>query len=167
MVSREFVRLIMIESGQVLTRSEMMSRIRDRNTGPEIKIRHILRSNGFNYRLHCSGIPGRPDIVLRRWNTLILVNGCFWYCHDCQGTRRPKSNRSFWNAKIKRNIERDAANLAVCRELGWRVLVVWECALRGKGRWKEDRLGREMSAWIQRDAKRVTVRQIRGKQEKP
>lgn len=153
----------MIKSGQVLTRSEMMSRIRDRNTGPEIKIRHILKSNGFNYRLHCSGIPGRPDIVLRRWNTLILVNGCFWHGHDCQGTRRPKSNSRFWNTKIERNMERDAANQAECRRLGWRVLVVWECALRGKGRISEERLSHEIITWLERDTKRASVKQIKGR----
>lgn len=144
-------------------RSELMSKIRGRDTKPEIFIRNIIYSAGFRYRLHAKGIPGRPDIVLRRWKTLIFVNGCFWHGHDCHGTRRPKSNRKFWNAKIKRNIERDTDNLAECRRLGWRVLVVWECALRGKSRWAEERLARQMSAWIERDAKHVSIKQIRGK----
>ena len=118
---------------------------------------------GYRFSLHGKGIPGHPDIVLRRWNTLVLVNGCFWHGHDCHGTRRPKSNRKFWNAKIERNMARDAANFAECRRLGWRVLVVWECALRGKGRLREERLAKDMSAWIGRDAKRASIKQIRGR----
>lgn len=153
----------MKSDSQRLLRSQVMSRIKAKDTGPEIYIRNIIYSAGFRYRLHAKRIPGRPDIVLRRWKTLIFVNGCFWHGHDCHGTRRPKSNRKFWNAKIKRNIERDANNLAECRRLGWRVLVVWECALRGKGRWTEERLAREMSAWIERDAKRASSKQIRGR----
>jgi DNA mismatch endonuclease (patch repair protein) len=143
-------------------RSNMMARIKGKDTRPELVVRHILHAAGFRYRLHAKGLPGRPDIVLRSRKTLVFVNGCFWHGHDCHGTRLPKSNRRFWNAKIRANMDRDVRNLAECRRLGWRVLVVWECALQGKGRWSEERLTSEMSAWIGLDAKRASVRQIRG-----
>jgi DNA mismatch endonuclease (patch repair protein) len=141
----------------------MMARIKGKGTCPELTVRRILHAAGFRYRLHAKDLPGRPDIVLRPWRTLVFVNGCFWHGHDCHGTRLPKSNRRFWYAKIEANMDRDARNLAECRRLGWRVLVVWECALQGKSRWSEERLSSEMSAWIGLDAKRASVRQIRGK----
>ena len=144
-------------------RSYAMSRIKGKDTRPELTVRRILHAAGFRYRLHAKDLPGRPDIVLRSRKTLVFVNGCFWHGHDCHGTRLPKSNRRFWNAKIKANMARDARNLAECRRLGWRVLVVWECALRGRGRWSEAWLSREVTAWVTKDHVRVSTRHFRGK----
>jgi DNA mismatch endonuclease (patch repair protein) len=151
----------MADSLTLAERSNMMSRIKGKNTRPELVVRHILHAAGFRYRLHAKDLPGRPDIVLRSRKTLVFVNGCFWHGHDCHGTRLPKSNRRFWNAKIKANIARDARNLAECRRLGWRVLVVWECALRGQGRWSLEALGREICRWLTLDFRRVTIRNIK------
>jgi DNA mismatch endonuclease (patch repair protein) len=142
-------------------RSTMMGRIKGKNTRPELAVRRILHAAGFRYRLHAKDLPGRPDIVLRSRKTLVFVNGCFWHGHDCHGTRLPKSNRRFWNAKIKANMARDVCNLAECRRLGWRVLVVWECALRGQGRWPLERLCGEICRWLTLDFRRVTIRNMK------
>ncbi len=144
-------------------RSRVMSRIKGKDTRPELAVRRILHSAGFRYRLHAKDLPGRPDIVLRSLKTLVFVNGCFWHGHDCHGTRLPKSNRRFWNAKIKANMARDARNLAECRRLGWRVLVVWECALRGRGRWSDTSFSKEISRWLFMNAKRIRIRHIKAK----
>lgn len=144
-------------------RSEMMARIKGKDTLPEFYVRRILHFSGFRYRLHVKGIPGRPDIVLRSRQRLIFVNGCFWHGHDCHGTRLPKSNRKFWSDKINGNRARDERNLAECRQLGWSCLVVWECALRGKGRLSEERLSREIITWLEREVKRPSIKQIKGR----
>ena len=138
-----------------------MARIKGKDTRPELTVRRTLHAAGFRYRLHAKNLPGRPDIVLRSRKTLVFVNGCFWHGHDCHGTRLPKSNRRFWNAKIKANMARDERNLAECRRLGWRVLVVWECALRGRGRLSLEALGREICRWLTLDFRRVTIRNIK------
>lgn len=144
-------------------RSRIMSRIQGENTGPEIYVRKLLSINGYRYRLHDRAIPGSPDIVLKRLLTIIFVNGCFWHGHDCRGTRLPKSNRKFWSDKIKRNRARDARNLAECRQLGWSCLVIWKCALRGKSRLSEERLRHEIIAWLEREVKQPSVKQIKGR----
>jgi DNA mismatch endonuclease (patch repair protein) len=152
----------MADSMTAAERSAMMARIKGKDTRPELAVRRILHSAGFRYRLHAKDLPGRPDIVLRSRKTLVFVNGCFWHGHDCHGTRLPKSNRRFWNTKIKANMDRDARNLAECRRLGWRVLVVWECALRGRGRLNTNRLSTEITAWLSKAAFRITNKNIKG-----
>jgi len=144
-------------------RSVMMSGIRGKDTCPELKIRKIIHAAGYRYRLNFSSIPGKPDIVLSKYCKLVFVNGCFWHGHDCHGTRLPKSNRKFWSDKIKGNRARDERNLAKCRQLGWSCLVIWECALRGKGRLSEERLSREIITWLEREVKRPSIKQIKGK----
>lgn len=146
-----------------IERSFMMARIKGKDTRPEFHVRCILSASRIRYRLHVKGIPGRPDIVLRPRNRLIFVNGCFWHGHDCHGTRLPKSNRKFWNEKITQNKARDARNLAECRQSGWSCLVIWECALRGKGRLSEERLSREIILWLEREVKRPSIKQIKGR----
>ena len=153
----------MADSMTAAERSTMMGRIKGKNTRPELAVRRILHAAGFRYRLHAKNLPGRPDIVLRSRKTLVFVNGCFWHGHDCHGTRLPKSNRRFWNAKIKANMARDVCNLAECRRLGWRVLVVWECALRGQGKWSDASFSKEISEWLFMDAKRIRVRHLKAK----
>ena len=111
-----------------------MSRIRGRDTKPELVVRRWLWHQGFRYRLYVKSLPGRPDIVMRKWRTVIFVNGCFWHGHDCQSDRRPSTNARFWQEKIERNRERDARNVAALQAAGWHVLVVWECQLSAKRR---------------------------------
>ena len=111
-----------------------MSRIRGRDTKPELVVRRWLWHQGFRYRLYVKSLPGRPDIVMRKWRTVIFVNGCFWHGHDCQSDRRPTTNAQFWQEKIERNRERDARNVAALQAAGWHVLVVWDCQLSAKRR---------------------------------
>lgn len=112
-------------------RSKLMSRIRGANTTPEKKLRSLLHKAGFRFRLHVKDLPGKPDIVLPKHKTVIFVHGCFWHGHTCnKGTTRPKTRAEFWEKKIRSNIERDCRNYDELTNLGWKVLVVWECELK-------------------------------------
>jgi len=111
-------------------RSERMSRIRSTNTLPEVVVRRALHASGFRFRLHCKELPGKPDIVLPRHKTVVLVHGCFWHRHhDCKIATNPKSNSDFWRKKFDRNVARDAHCREQLEARGWRVIVVWECEL--------------------------------------
>ncbi len=111
-----------------------MSRIRGRDTKPEMLIRRGLHARGLRFRLHDRKLAGTPDLVFSRRRAVIFVHGCFWHGHDCSLGVRPRSNAGFWNEKIDRNRERDAAATSRLQREGWRVATVWECALRGRGR---------------------------------
>lgn len=109
-------------------RSQLMARVRDRDTKPEMIVRRLVHGNGFRYRLHVRDLPGCPDLVLPRHGKVIFVHGCFWHQHRCKrGNRQPKSNADYWNAKLERNRKRDAKHRRELRKLGWQVLIVWEC----------------------------------------
>ena len=111
-------------------RSLNMSRIRSKNTKPEEKVRKYLFSKGFRYRKNVKNLPGTPDIVLPRFKTVIFVNGCFWHKHDCGCFVWPSSNEQYWKTKIQRNVERDAKNISILVNQGWKVIIVWECELK-------------------------------------
>ena len=113
-------------------RSYNMSRIRSKDTLPEEIVRKYLFSQGFRYRKNVKNLPGCPDIVLPRYNTVIFVQGCFWHMHDCGRFHWPSTNQEYWIPKIERNVERDNNNQRLLKELGWNVLVVWECQLKKK-----------------------------------
>lgn len=116
-------------------RHRCMSRIRGRDTKPEMVVRRWLWHQGFRYRLCVKSLPGRPDIVMRKWRTVIFVNGCFWHGHECENNRqRPSTNRQFWQEKFERNRARDARNQTLLQAAGWHVIVVWECQLSPKRR---------------------------------
>ena len=109
-------------------RSWNMSRIRSKDTKPEIHVRSMLHRMGFRFRLHRKDLPGKPDIVLPRLNTVIFVHGCYWHRHSgCKFAYEPKSRVEFWTAKFRDNVERDKRNQEALSALGWRVLVIWEC----------------------------------------
>jgi DNA mismatch endonuclease (patch repair protein) len=112
-----------------------MSRIRGRDTKPELLIRQGLHRLGFRYRLQQRNLPGKPDLVLSRYRTAVFINGCFWHDHGCFLCKRPKTRPEYWEAKLTANKARDQKVLHALLSSGWRVLVVWECALRGEGRW--------------------------------
>ena len=111
-------------------RSKNMSHIRSTNTKPEEKVRKYLFSKGFRYRKNVKSLPGCPDIVLLKYKTVIFVNGCFWHKHDCSRFVMPSSNQDYWIPKINTNKERDERNQARLREMGWNVIVIWECELK-------------------------------------
>jgi len=108
-----------------------MARIRGKDTKPELLVRSLLHRMGYRFRLYRKDLPGTPDIVLPRLRTVVFVHGCFWHRHkDCKGTSTPKTHVDFWEAKFKRNVERDSRNRRDLRRLGWRYIVVWECETR-------------------------------------
>ena len=113
-------------------RSRNMAKIKSENTKPENIVRKYLFKNGFRYRKNDKRYPGKPDIVLPKYHTVIFVNGCFWHMHNCSRGRMPLSNKSYWLPKIKRNIERDKNNIMSLESMGWKVIVIWECELKNK-----------------------------------
>lgn len=119
----------MVDTLTPTERSERMSRIRSRDTKPEIWVRKFLHANGFRFRLHRRDLPGRPDIVLPKYRTAIFVQGCFWHAHSCQKGRVPGTRSEFWKEKFEKNVARDKRNIGALRREGWRVLRVWECEL--------------------------------------
>ncbi len=111
-------------------RSYNMSRIRSKNTKPEMKLRKALHGAGFRFRVNVRRLPGTPDIVLAKYHTVVFVNGCFWHGHQgCSHYTHPKTNPEFWAAKVTRNQQRDAIDNARLKALGWQVITVWECEL--------------------------------------
>lgn len=111
-----------------------MRRVKGKDTGPEMRVRRRLRAMGVGYRLGGWGLPGRPDLVMPGRRLAIFVHGCFWHGHDCpRGARQPKANAAYWSAKLGRNRDRDARVAAELASVGWRVLTIWECALKDVG----------------------------------
>ena len=109
-------------------RSEIMSRIRGKNTKPELIVRKYLSSKGYRYKLHDKNLPGRPDLVLKKHQTAVFVNGCFWHQHPgCKKATSPKSNNVYWDAKLAKNVDRDKKNIETIENEGWRCLILWEC----------------------------------------
>lgn len=122
----------------VLTRSEVMARVKGKNTAPELKVRAALWRAGLRYRLHAAALPGKPDLVFPGRRLALFVHGCFWHGHDCpRGARAPKENADYWRRKIGRNRARDQATVQALTAMGWRALTVWECELRREGRLAE------------------------------
>lgn len=111
-------------------RSMNMSHISGKNTKPEEIVRKYLFSKGLRYRKNVKNLPGCPDIVLKKYKTVVFVNGCFWHKHDCGRFVWPSSNVEYWHNKINRNVERDAKNAVLLAEAGWQVLTIWECELK-------------------------------------
>lgn len=128
-----------------------MSRIRGKDTRPELELRRLLHAAGFRYRLHGKKLPGRPDMVFPKYRAVVFVHGCFWHRHDCPLFHWPASRGDFWRAKLNRNAERDQQTAARLQEAGWRVLTVWECALRGRGRLQDDELREQAVSWLKGD----------------
>jgi DNA mismatch endonuclease (patch repair protein) len=128
-----------------------MSRIRSRNTKPEMALRLGLHSRGFRFRLHCRNLPGCPDLVFPHYRTVILVHGCFWHGHACPMFKLPVTRAEFWAAKIAGNRTRDTRDLKRLAAAGWRTLVVWECALRGPNRQPVEKVLDEIAGWLNLD----------------
>ncbi|HEY8566603.1 MAG TPA: very short patch repair endonuclease [Beijerinckiaceae bacterium] len=116
-----------------MDRSEVMRRVRAKNTRPELIVRSVAHKLGYRFRLHRDDLPGKPDLVFPRRRAVVFVNGCFWHGHDCKrGTRIPATNTEYWTAKIARNKARDAASRKALQDAGWAVIELWECQLRDK-----------------------------------
>lgn len=121
----------MVDTIDAASRSAVMSRVRGKDTKPEMAIRKMVFGAGYRYRLHGKKLPGKPDLVFAGRRKVIFVHGCFWHRHaGCALARIPKSRVEFWTAKLEGNRDRDARHLATLREMGWSAMVVWECELR-------------------------------------
>jgi len=137
----------MVDVVDSATRSRMMSGIRGRNTKPEILIRSLLHRQGFRFRLYARDLPGRPDIVLPRYHAVVFVHGCFWHGHDCQLFKWPSTRPEFWREKIERNRANDHKVMDVLFASGWRIGIVWECAIRGAGKNIEG-VAQHLAGWL-------------------
>ena len=126
----------------------MMSGIRGKNTRPEIFLRKGLHAEGFRFRIHAT-LPGKPDMVFPKWNAVLFVHGCFWHGHNCHLFKWPSSRPEFWRTKINGNATRDEANITKLLEAGWRVGIVWECALKGRTRLAIDAVISAIAKWLQ------------------
>lgn len=129
-------------------RSAVMSAIKGVDTRPEILVRKLLFASGFRFRLHSKKLPGKPDVVLSKWRAVVFVHGCFWHQHrGCRRAVMPSSRSEYWLPKLRRNVERDAEEIASLRSAGWRVCIVWECAC---GRRSLEELQRRLADFIRK-----------------
>jgi len=113
-------------------RSEIMARVKQKDTKPEMIVRRLLHKMGFRFRLHRKNLPGKPDITLPKFKAVVFVHGCYWHGHNCQKGRPSETRKEFWAKKIFGNRKRDQANITALQKIGYRVLVVWECETRNK-----------------------------------
>lgn len=129
-------------------RSKNMQAISNRNTKPGLLVRKLLHSRGFRFRLNVKTLPAKPDIVFPKYRAVILVNGCFWHGHDCPVFKWPKTRTEFWKEKITGNQQRDKRNLRDLQAAGWRVLTLWECALKGRYKLPLDVIADLIENWL-------------------
>lgn len=139
-------------------RSRMMAGIRGKNTQPEMLLRRGLHRRGFRYRLHARDLPGKPDLVFPKYRAVVFVHGCFWHGHDCPLFRLPGTRTEFWRSKIDRNRLNDGKAVSALKASGWRVGVVWECALRGQGANAPEDVCEAVAAWLSGNSKTVEFR---------
>ena len=145
----------MVDVVDKATRSRMMAGIRAKNTKPEVALRSALHRLGFRFRIHDRKLPGRPDIVFPRYRAAVQVHGCFWHRHEgCRFTTNPSSNAEFWQAKFQANATRDRAAELKLQENGWRIGVVWECAIRERG---AADIAAQLASWLRTEGKRLEL----------
>ena len=150
--------LLMADIVSTEVRSRMMSGIRSKDTMPEITVRKGLHRLGFRYRVNDRRIPGKPDLHFPKWNALVFVHGCFWHGHDCHLFRLPKTRTGYWNAKIEKNRERDRLTESNLMAGGWRLAIVWECALKGRQRLEQQQMLDGLAIWLRSDNVRIDIR---------
>jgi DNA mismatch endonuclease (patch repair protein) len=138
-------------------RSRNMSAVRGKDTKPEMLIRSELHRRGYRYRLHVRDLPGRPDLVFPKFGAALFVHGCFWHAHACNLFRLPGTRRQFWQTKLEGNLERDRRSESVLHAAGWRVGVIWECALRGPTRLPEGTVADRVESWLNSDCPKLTI----------
>jgi DNA mismatch endonuclease (patch repair protein) len=130
------------------TRSRIMSKVAQRDTGPELQIRRALHGLGFRYRLNVRGLPGTPDLVLPKYHAAIFVHGCFWHAHGCRLSKIPETRSEFWKQKFADNRARDKRAVRQLQAKGWRVLIVWQCAIKGKKAQELERTVNAIASWL-------------------
>lgn len=135
-----------------------MAAIKGSHTKPELIVRKAMHAAGLRYRLHAKDLAGKPDLVFPRYRAAIFVHGCFWHQHDCHLFKWPATRAEFWRTKIGRNVENDAKATAMLLEQGWRVAIVWECALKGRTRRDESKTMQMLVAWVKSNRRTITIR---------
>jgi len=138
-------------------RSEMMAGIQGKDTKPELKVRKALHHLGFRYKLHDKTLPGKPDLVFPKFNAVIFVHGCFWHAHGCHLFKWPSTRTEFWKSKILENKKRDKENIKKLLDLHWRVLTIWECAMKGKYKLNFDSTIIFVSEWLKSSDPRAVI----------
>ena len=136
---------------------------KSKNTKPELFIRSLLYSNGYRYRIHEKNLPGTPDIVFYNKRAIIFVHGCFWHGHNCNHFRLPITRRGYWMQKIGKNIQRDDKNIENLLNSGWRVGVIWECAMYGKNRLEKSFILNSLSEWLENDQRKFEISSLNTK----
>jgi DNA mismatch endonuclease, patch repair protein len=139
-----------------------MASIRGKNTKPELFVRRGLHSMGFRFKLHDRSLPGRPDMVLPKWRAVIFVHGCFWHGHDCSLFRWPATREAFWRDKIVGNRVRDVATERAIERAGWRILIIWECSLKGPSRLDAGVVLSLAADWLRSDSTKDEIREANG-----
>lgn len=139
------------------TRSRMMAGIKNKNTKPEMVIRKGLHRKGFRYRLHDASLPGKPDIIFSRRKAVIMVNGCFWHYHNCHLFKWPSTRTQWWQAKISRNREKDIETRTLLAQKGWRILTIWECALKGKTKLPINEVIEKAAFWLDNSTNSIEI----------
>ncbi len=135
------------------TRSRNMAAIRNSNTRPELRVRKELHHRGMRYSLKNKLLPGKPDVVLSKYRVAVFVHGCFWHRHNCSYFKLPKTNTEFWKNKISANVKRDVEVIRQITDIGYRVLVIWECSFKGKNKERLDLLFENIILWIRSEEK--------------
>lgn len=130
------------------TRSRIMASVRQKDTGPERVLRSALHRSGLRYRKHVRELPGTPDLVFPRFQAVVFVHGCYWHSHGCFKSTLPKTRSKYWDAKFRANRARDRRNIVRLRELNWRVMIVWECAIVGKSALPLNEIVNFIRAWL-------------------
>lgn len=139
------------------TRSRNMAAIRNSNTKPELRVRQELHRRGLRYSLKNKSLPGKPDVLLSKYRVAVFIHGCFWHRHHCNYFKLPKTNTEFWNNKISENVKRDTEVITQITDIGYRVLVIWECIFKGKNKEKLDSLFENIILWIKSEDKECEI----------
>jgi DNA mismatch endonuclease (patch repair protein) len=140
-------------------RSYNMSKIKGKDTKPEILVRKWLWRKGFRYRLHRKDLPGKPDIVLTKYNAVLFIHGCFWHRHGCHLSATPETRKDFWLSKLNGNVEREKLNFEKLLEKGWRIGVIWECIFKSKKQFPEE-FGNQIVDWLYSDLPQISLENI-------
>ena len=138
-----------------------MSSVRQKNTGPELTLRKALHKLGLRYRLNDKSLPGSPDIVFPRFKAVVFVHGCFWHRHGCRATTTPRTNVDYWSEKFDENIARDRRYTEALLDEGWRVAIVWECAIKS-GKARVDDVAEKIQMWLHSDSRSCVLEKTVG-----
>ncbi|WP_200992672.1 very short patch repair endonuclease [Pseudomonas cichorii] len=149
----------MVDVVDTVTRSRMMAGIKGKNSSPELTIRKALHARGFRYRIHVSNLPGKPDLVLSKYKAAVFIHGCFWHGHNCRYFKLPGTRPEFWQEKISKNRARDEQQLMLLRSSGWRVLIIWECAIREMKKSRSTVLIETVADWIVTNSQFLEVKE--------